>query len=163
MWYVLFFLICFGTFANVLVAFGTYQSALVKERIRYCAVWRYFRTVERPRTKSMNWTTHGIVLASGTHVAGRTSFSLTTRHSVVIRFVGNSCTAWIVSKTTRSLSIDGCETEEARGTNTELWVQGLAHTSLGQMAPKVAFIKLVIGIRGSSPIGMYTIQKTNGD
>lgn len=42
-------------------------------------------------------TTHGIVLASGTHVTGRTSFSLTTRHCVVVHFVGNSRAAWVVS------------------------------------------------------------------
>lgn len=111
----------------------------------------------------MNGTTHGIFLASGTHVTGRASFPPTTRHGIVILFVGNSCTAWVVSKTARSLSIDGGEAEEASGANAELGIHGLTYTSLGQMAPKFTSIELVIGIRGSSTIRMYRIQKAKRD
>lgn len=162
--YVLFFVVIFGSFTDVLVTTRTYKPTLVTESSWSGTSWRWnYWTVVRPRTESMSRTTHGITLASGTHVTGWTSFSLTTCHCVVIHFVGNSRVAWVVSTTTRSLSIDGGETEEACGTNTELWVHGLTRTSLGQMAPKVAFIKLVIWIRGSSSISLHTIEKTKGD
>lgn len=43
----------------------------------------------------LTWTTHSIALASGTHVTSRAPSSTTTRHSVVIDFVGISLSAWV--------------------------------------------------------------------
>lgn len=148
---------------NVSITVST-ESSLEKVISWTSTSWSDRWTVEnRTLLERLTRTTHGKVLASGTHVTGRASFSTATRHCVVIDSVGNSCAAWILLSTARSLSIGWNMTKEPGWTVCVSWVLSQAHTSSGQMTSMVAFIILVVGIWSSSQICRRHLDKTNGE
>lgn len=72
-----------------------YLKCSKKIKWNSCQCLTSYTTMHSLLCSILTWTTHSIALASGTHVTSRAPSSTTTRHSVVIDFVGISLSAWV--------------------------------------------------------------------